>query len=401
MNQKIVLSGMRPTGELHLGHYYGALKNWVDLQKDHKCFFMVADLHALTTHYQDSQIIDDNILDMVIDWMVCGLSPEKSTIFIQSLVPEHAQLYLALAMITPLSWLERVPTYKEQQENLVDRDLSTYGFLGYPLLQAADILIYNAEYVPVGEDQSSHVELTREIARRFNSIFGISADFNNQIKSIQEKIHQEFQNVNLEELKIRYQQQGSTQAFEKANSIIENSQKLSKDEKLIAKGDLRGSGKMILTEPQVLLTEEAKLPGLDGQKMSKSYNNSLSLRESDQQISHKIKTMKTDPQRMRLTDAGDPKKCPVWSFHKIYSDQKTCDWVWQGCTNAEFGCLKCKEPVIESVISFITPLRTQAHQLVKDKEQIRNILIQGSQKARETAHQVLDSVHSAMGVLNN
>lgn len=400
MNKKIVLSGMRPTGALHLGHYYGALVNWVALQKSHQCFFMVADLHALTTHYQESQAIDDNILDMVIDWLACGLSPEDSTIFVQSLVPEHSELYLALAMITPLGWLERVPTYKEQQEKLVDKDLSTYGFLGYPLLQAADILIYNADFVPVGEDQKSHVELTREIARRFNSIYGKTPDFEKAVKVVVKKLAKEFPESKFEDWKNAYQQSGDESALIKAQELIEHAKYLSTEEKLIAKGYLRGSGKMILSDPQVLLTADAKVPGLDGQKMSKSYNNALSLRESNEEISKKIKIMKTDVKRMRRTDVGNPEDCPVWSLHKIYSSANTREWVIQGCTTAGIGCIECKTPVIEAVINFITPLRTRASELAKDKGAVREILIKGSAKARETTAQTMDAVKKAMGIFN-
>lgn len=399
MNQKIVLSGMRPTGALHLGHYYGALINWVRLQKTHQCFFMVADWHALTTHYQESQVIENNTVEMVIDWLACGLCPTEANIFVQSAVPEHSELFLALSMITPNSWLERVPTYKEQQEKLSERDLSTYGFLGYPLLQAADILIYNADAVPVGEDQKSHVELTREIARRFNTIYGKTPDFEKLAKLAQKKFIKEFPESDFEKLKISYQQSGDNSALEIVQILIDKSQWLTSDEKLILKGFFRGGGKQILSDPQVLLTEDAKLPGLDGQKMSKSYNNALSLRESNDEINRKIKTMKTDPQRQRRTDIGNPENCPVWAFHKIYSNEKTKQWANEGCKTAGIGCIECKTPVIESVINFITPLRDKALELAKDKEEVKKILMAGSAKAHERAQTTMNTVKSAIGMI--
>ncbi|MFO0319098.1 MAG: tryptophan--tRNA ligase, partial [Neisseriaceae bacterium] len=314
-NYSRILSGMRPTGRLHLGHYHGAIKNWLSLQYEHECYFMVADIHALTTGYDDSSQFENNIYDMVVDWLACGVDPSQSTIFIQSQVKEHAELHLLLSMITPLSWLERVPTYKEMIEKLSHKDISTYGFLGYPLLQSADILLYNAKYVPVGEDQLSHVELTREIARRFNYLYGREEGFENKareaIKKLGAKKAQIYNN-----LLVRYQQDGDDNALEKARFLVQDAFNLSSGEKERLFAFLEDKSKVILTEPQALITNIPKLAGLDGQKMSKSYGNTIFLREDLDNINKKIKGMQTDPARVRRADKGDPEKCPVWELHK-------------------------------------------------------------------------------------
>jgi tryptophanyl-tRNA synthetase len=323
-----VLSGMRPTGALHLGHYHGALKNWVRLQHDYDSFFFVADWHALTTHYQDREVIERNVYDMVVDWIAAGLDPDLCTIFIQSRLPEHAELFTLLAMGTPLGWLQRVPTYKDQIEHLKERDLATYGFLGYPLLQAADILIYKAAFVPVGEDQDSHVELTREVARRFNHLYG----------------------------------------------------------------------RDVLLEPQALHTEVTRLPGLDGQKMSKSYGNTIEMREAPAQVEHKIRTMPTDPQRVRRTDPGDPARCPVWQLHKVYSDAATQQWAATGCTTAGIGCLDCKQPVIDAVLREQQPWRDRAEQLLANPKQVHWIVEMGTERARTVARQTMRDVREVMGL---
>lgn len=329
-SKNIVVSGMRTTGQLHLGHLHGVIRNWLDLQNKYKCFIFAADLHALTTHYDDITKIEEHTWNSVIDWLACGLDPKKATIFIQSHVPEHAELQLLLSMITPLSWLERVPTYKDQQEKLKTKNLATYGFLGYPVLQSADVLLYQADFVPVGEDQLSHLELCREIARRFNHLY-------------------------------------SNKSFS-------------------------------LTEPQSLLSKISKMPGLDGQKMSKSYNNTIMLRDDKKTIERKIKTMPTDPARVKRTDPGDPAKCPVWEFHKIYSDQKTCQWVESGCKSASIGCIDCKKPIINSIINELEPIQDKISHFENNKQQVRSIVNQGCLDARIQAKNNIQLIKEAMGL---
>lgn len=332
-NHRIV-SGTRTTGPLHLGNYHGALKNWLKLQEVAQCFFFAADWHALTTEYEHPKAIANNTWEIVLDWLGVGLNPEKATLFIQSHVPEHAELYLLLSMITPLSWLERVPTYKELKQKLKEKHLATYGFLGYPTLQSADILIYKPDYVPVGEDQVPHVELTREIARHFNHL---------------------------------YDAEGTPPFF---------------------------------PEPQVLLTKTSKMPGLDGQKMSKSYHNTIGLREDPKSVEHKIKTMPTDPARVRRSDPGEPEKCPVWRFHQTYSSPEVCDWVLKGCRTAGIGCLQCKQPVIEAVLSELAPIRERASEYSKDPTRVSDLLKEGTEVARETARKTLKEVRYKMGLID-
>src|SRR5690606_27463576 len=338
-----VVSGMRPTGSLHLGHYHGALKNWVRLQSEYPCLYFVADWHALTTHYDTPEVIEDNVWEMVIDWLAAGVDPSQATLFIQSRVPEHAELHTLLSMITPLSWRERVPTYKDQQEKLADRDLSTYGFLGYPLLQSADVLIYRAQYVPVGEDQVPHIEFTREIARRFNHIYGREPGFEEKALEAVKRLGSRKARL-YKELRTRYQEQGDEGALESAKALLDEAQNLSVGDSERLFGYLEGGGRMILAEPEALLTEASRLPGLDGAKMSKSYGNAIGLREDPESVTKKIRTMPTDPARVKRTDPGEPERCPVWQFHLVYSDDKTKDWVQYGCRNATIGCLECKQP---------------------------------------------------------
>jgi tryptophanyl-tRNA synthetase len=396
-SQQRVLSGMRPTGQLHLGHLHGVLKNWVRLQHEYDCFFFVADWHALTTHYGDPSIFENNVLDMVIDWLACGVNPGSASLFVQSKVPEHAELHLLLSMITPLGWLERVPSYKDQQEKLHDRDLDTYGFLGYPLLQAADILIYRAGYVPVGADQVAHVELTREVARRFNHIYGKEPGFEENalaaIKKMGKKAARMYTN-----LRTAYQEQGDHEALEKAQALLREQQNITIGDRERLFGYLEGGGKMILAEPQALLTPSSKMPGLDGQKMSKSYNNTISLREPLDEVAKKISTMPTDPARVRLTDPGDPSKCPVWQLHQTYSNEETKKWVVEGCTSAGIGCLECKRPVIDAVVAELEPIQKAAEQYEKDPDLVRSIIAEGSEKARETAKETLHDVRVAVGL---
>lgn len=392
-----VLSGMRPTGRLHLGHYHGVLKNWIRLQEAHPCLFFVADWHALTTDYDAPQVIGDSVSDMVIDWLAAGIDPTQATIFIQSRVPEHAELHLLLSMMCPLGWLERVPSYKDQQEKLVGRDLGTYGFLGYPLLQAADILIYRADRVPVGEDQVPHVELTREIARRFNHLYGREPGFEDKAKDAVRKLGAKRARL-YAELRTRFQQEGDEDALEQAKALLEETQNLSLGDRERLYGYLEGSGKMILVEPDALLTETARMPGLDGQKMSKSYGNTISLRESDDSVERKIRTMQTDPARARRTDPGDPEKCPVWQFHQIYSDESTRAWVQEGCRSAGIGCIECKQPVIEGVRAEQAQLRERAQPYVEDPSLVRNILADGCERARKLAQETMRDVREAMGL---
>ena len=388
---------MRPTGLLHLGHYHGVLKNWVNLQHEHECFFFVADWHALTTHYEDPRIIEQSVWDMVIDWLAAGISPGAAKIFIQSRVPEHAELHTLLSMITPLGWLERVPTYKDQQEQLKEKDLATYGFLGYPLLQSADILIYKAGLVPVGEDQVAHVELTREIARRFNHLYGREPGFED--KALQACAKMGKKNARMfKELRKKYQEQGDQESLNVAQALLDTQQNISIGDKERLYGYLEGSGKIILPEPQSLLTPASKMPGLDGQKMSKSYANTIALRDPPDEIAQKLRTMPTDPARVRRNDPGDPDKCPVWQFHLIYSDNATQDWVTEGCRNAGIGCVECKQPIIDSVLKELKPIQERARDYENDLATVRSIVDEGNEAAREVARDTLDDVRKAMGI---
>ena len=397
MYEPRVVSGMRPTGSLHLGHFHGALKNWVRLQSEYPCLFFVADWHALTTHYDTPEVIEENVWDMVIDWLAAGIDPARATLFIQSRVPEHAELHTLLSMITPLGWLERVPTYKDQQEKLADRDLATYGFLGYPLLQSADILMYRAAWVPVGEDQVPHVELTREVARRFNHLFGREPGFEDKARLAVKKLGSKKGKL-YSELRIRYQEQGDDAALQAGRALLNEQQNLSMGDKERLFGFLEGSGRMILAEPQALLTESSKLPGLDGQKMSKSYNNAISLREDEAGVSRKIRTMPTDPARVKRHDPGDPEKCPVWQFHLVYSDDATRLWVQSGCKSAGIGCLECKQPLIQSVLAEQAPMRERAQRYIDDPTLVKSIIADGCEKARELASETMREVREAMGL---
>jgi len=327
MSGKTVLSGMRPTGKLHLGHLHGVLENWKNLQNKYCCFFFVADWHSLTSEYADTANIKSNIHDMLIDWLSVGVDPEKAVLFVQSEVKEHAELYLLLSMITPLSWLERVPTYKEQIENIRDKDLGTYGFLGYPLLQSADILAYKADYVPVGIDQVPHIEFTREVARRFNFLYG-----------------------------------------------------------------------NLFPEPESLLTEYPKLPGTDGRKMSKSYNNSIYISDEDDVITKKIKTAMTDPQRVRRNDPGDPEVCPIFSYHKIYSSGEEREYVVKGCETAAIGCIECKKVLTGNILNELGPCREKRKELLKSPDTVNDIIDSGNKKARDLAQKALEEVRESMKI---
>ncbi len=385
------------TGKLHLGHFHGVLKNWLRLQHEHECFFFVADWHALTTDYENPQRIGSSIRDMIIDWLAAGVDPKAATLFIQSAVPEHAELHLLLSMCTPLSWLERVPTYKDQQEKLKDKDLSTYGFLGYPLLQSADILIYKAMIVPVGEDQVAHIELTREIARRFNHLYGKEADFVEKMATTIKSLGKDKSRVYVD-LRKRYQEQGDHQALTQARELLASHGSLKGEDRERLAGYLEGEGRVILPEPQAWLTPASKMPGLDGQKMSKSYGNTLGMREDPQDVTKKIRTMPTDPARIRRTDAGDPDKCPVWQFHKIYSNDDVKNWVQAGCRSAGIGCIECKQPVIDAVIREQQPFRERAEEFMQDPTYINNIIKEGCERARAAASATLEEVRRVMGL---
>jgi len=392
---KRVLSGMRPTGQLHLGNFHGALRNWVDLQYQYECFFFVADWHALTTGYDDTSGLPDATREMLIDWLAAGLNPGVATLFVQSHVPEHAELHLLLSMITPLGWLERVPTYKDQQEQLKDKDLATYGFLGYPLLQSADILLYRPSFVPVGEDQVAHVEITREIARRFNHLYGREPDFEDKAERAVKELGG--RNITLyRQLRKRFQEAGDAAALERARALVDGNTRITVADRERLLGYLEGSNVSILPEPQVLLTASPKVPGLDGRKMSKSYGNTIGLREDPDAVARKLKTMQTDPARVRRTDPGDPEKCPVWDLHKLYSDDATRAWVQTGCTSAGIGCLECKKPVIDRIVAEIGAMRERARAFQDNPELIRNLVTEGAEKAREAARSTLDEVRRAM-----
>ncbi len=388
---------MRPTGALHLGHYHGVLKNWIKLQHEFDCFFFVADWHALTTHYEDTGDISESVWEMVIDWLAAGVNPGSARLFIQSRVPEHAELHLLLSMMTPLGWLERVPSYKDQQEKLKERDLATYGFLGYPLLQSADILVYKAGLVPVGEDQVAHIEITREIARRFNHLYGREPGFEEKAELALKKMGKK--NAKLyRDARKRYQEQGDHEALNVGRALLEGQQNLTKGDRERLYGYLEGGGRIILPEPEALLTPASKMPGLDGQKMSKSYGNTIGLREEPQNVEKKLRTMPTDPARVRRTDPGTPEKCPVWGLHQVYSGDEIKSWVRTGCTTAGIGCLECKQPIIEAVSKELAPIQERAVELAKDRKLVRGIISEGCEAARDVARDTLEEVRAAMGL---
>ena len=396
--QQRVLSGMRPTGRLHLGHYHGVLENWVKLQHEYQCFFFVADWHALTTHYDTPEVIEANVWEMIVDWLAAGVDPKSSTMFIQSYVPEHAELHMLLSMITPLGWLERVPSYKDQQEQLKEKDLATYGFLGYPLLQSADILIYKAGGVPVGADQVAHVEITREVARRFNHIYGREPGFEENSQAAVKKMGKKAGKL-YNQLRKAYQEQGDHEALEKAQALLRDQQNISVGDKERLFGYLEGSGRIILAEPQALLTPASKMPGLDGRKMSKSYNNVIDIRDKAEVIETKVLKMQTDPSRGRRTDPGDPEKCPVWQMHEIYSDQSTQEWVQEGCKSAGIGCVDCKRPIVEAIQKELAPIRERAENYESEPDLVKNIIIEGSEVARDAAKLTMQEVRQAMGLV--
>jgi tryptophanyl-tRNA synthetase len=388
---------MRSTGELHLGHYHGVLKNWIKLQHEFDCFFMAADLHALTTDYASPKNIEKNTWNMIVDWLAAGVNPGSAHIFIQSRVPEHAELHLLLSMLTPLGWLERVPTYKDQLMKIKDKDLSTYGFLGYPVLQAADILLYKAGLVPVGEDQVAHVELVREIARRFNHLYGKDEDFEEKAEAAIKKLGKKQAKLYRGFLK-DYQEKGEHEALQKGRALLETQHQLSFNDRERLLGYLEGGGKIILPEPEPLLTEVPMFPGLDGQKMSKSYHNTIGLREKPESVEKKIRTMPTDPARVRRDDPGDPKKCPVWEFHKIYSDDERKAWVQKGCSSAGIGCIDCKKPLIASIVAEQAKIHERAAEFVDNPDLVRSIVAEGCEAARDFARDTIEEVKEVMGL---
>ena len=392
-----VLSGMRPTGRLHLGHYHGVLKNWLKLQTEYECFFFIADWHALTTHYEESQGLQEHVWDMATDWLAAGVDPSNATLFLQSRVPAHAELHLLLSMITPLPWLERVPSYKDQQAQMPDRDLSTYGFLGYPLLQSADILIYRAGLVPVGEDQVAHVEITREVARRFNHLYGREPGYEAMAEEAIQKLGKKNGKL-YRELRQAFLEQGDKQALVTARALLERQKNMTLGNKERLFGYLEGGGRLILPEPEALLTHAPKMPGLDGRKMSKSYANTISLREDPLEVEKKLKTMPTDPARVRRGDPGNPEKCPVWEFHKVYSSDATRQWVDQGCRSAGIGCLECKRPVIDAVLAELKPIQERVAEFARDPLAVRSIVEDGCKRARDVAEETLVEVRNAMGL---
>ncbi len=393
-----VLSGMRPTGQLHLGHLHGVLNNWIKLQHEYECYFFVADWHALTTHYDEPEIIERNLWDMVVDWLAVGIDPSDATLFVQSRIPEHAELHLLLSMMTPLGWLERVPSYKDQQESLREKDLATYGFLGYPLLQSADILAYKASLVPVGEDQVAHIELTREVARRFNYMYGREPGFEQKVESAIRKMGKK--NARLyRDLRRRFQEKGEEPALETARALVQERQNISLGDRERLFGDLEGGGKVILPEPSPMLTPAPKMPGLDGQKMSKSYNNTITLREAPESVTQKLRTMPTDPARVRRTDAGEPQRCPVWPLHQVYSTEETRAWVQDGCRRAKIGCLDCKQPVIDAMLAEQAPIRERALEYLDTPDVVRSVIAEGCEAARDVAQETLEDVRHAMGLV--
>jgi len=404
-----VLSGMRPTGRLHIGHYFGALQNWMRMQQEYDCFFFVADWHALTTDYADASAVAQNTIEIATDWLAAGLDPSKCTLFVQSLVPEHAELHLLLSMVTPLGWLERVPTYKEQLENIKDKDLHTYGFLGYPVLQSADIVMYGEPdrslYVPVGEDQVPHVELTREIVSSFNFQFGgllmrdeIRRTENRE--ALQALLRFTIQNgIDKPDPITGKRPFGDLAPIGEWISVfLRYAKSIGKENFLGQLGGLKKwfNWENVLREPEVMLTETPRIPGTDGRKMSKSYGNYISLSEDDESIRAKTKVMMTDPARKRRTDKGNPDVCPVFSWHKLFSTPETIAWADQGCRTAGIGCIECKGAMADHLIKWIEPIRAQREEYESKPQRVVDILDDGSKKARKTAQETMGRVREAV-----
>ena len=396
-SQRRVVSGMRPNGRLHLGHYHGVLKDWVRLQHEYQCFFSIVDWHALTTDYAAGDDISRNVMDMAVDWLAAGVSPSSATLFVQSQVPEHAELHLLLSMICPLSWLERVPSYKELQQDLQHKDLGTYGFLGYPLLQAADILAYRAGVVPVGADQLPHIEFARDVARRFNHLYGREDDFEAKAEAAIRKLGKKMSRLYVS-LRKSYQEQGDLEALNTARALIKEQQTITIGDQERLYGYLEGGGKLVLPEPQALLGAAPKISGLDGGKMSKSSCNSIYLRDTPDEIAEKIKRMPTDPARVHRHDPGEPTRCPVWQMHQVHSSADVCLWAEQGCRSADIGCLDCKAPLIEAIQAELVPLQERAVDYEDNPDLVRSILAEGAEQARDEARDTLVEVRQAMGL---
>lgn len=396
-SQRRIVSGMRPNGRLHLGHYHGVLKDWVRLQHEYQCFFSIVDWHALTTDYAAGDDISRNVMDMAVDWLAAGVSPSSATLFVQSQVPEHAELHLLLSMICPLGWLERVPSYKELQQDLQHKDLGTYGFLGYPLLQAADILAYRAGVVPVGADQLPHIEFARDVARRFNHLYGREVDFEAKAEAAIRKLGKKMSRLYVS-LRKSYQEQGDLDALNTARALIKEQQTITIGDQERLYGYLEGGGKLVLPEPQALLGDAPKISGLDGGKMSKSSCNSIYLRDTPAEIEEKIKRMPTDPARVHRHDPGEPTRCPVWQMHQVHSSADVCQWAEQGCRSAGIGCLECKAPLIEAIQAELVPLQERAMDYEQNPDLVRSILAEGAEQARDEARETLVEVRQAMGL---
>lgn len=388
---------MRPSGRLHLGHYHGVLKNWTRLQHEYECYFCIVDWHALTTDYEATGAIAQHVMDMAVDWLAAGVSPSSATLFIQSHVPEHAELHLLLSMICPLGWLERVPSYKELQQHLQHKELDTYGFLGYPLLQAADILLYRAGLVPVGADQLPHIEFARDVARRFNHLYGREADFEDKAEAAIRRLGKKTAKL-YTSLRKSYQEQGDVEALGTARAIIKEQQTITLSDQERLYGYLEGCGKLLLPEPQALLSDAPKISGLDGGKMAKSNSNAIFLRDTPDEIAEKIRRMPTDPARGHRQDPGEPTRCPVWQMHLTHSDEAVRQWAEQGCRSAGIGCLECKAPLIDAIRAELAPLQERALDYEQNPDLVRSILADGAERARDEARETLVEVRQAMGL---
>ncbi|MFC3609616.1 tryptophan--tRNA ligase [Stutzerimonas tarimensis] len=395
-SQRRVVSGMRPSGPLHLGHYHGVLRHWIRLQHEHECYFCIVDWHALTTHYESSGNIEQHVMDMAVDWLAAGVSPSSATLFVQSQVPEHAEMHLLLSMICPLNWLERVPSFREQQEQQT-RDLNTYGFLGYPLLQAADILLYRAGLVPVGADQMLHVEFARDISRRFNHLYGREPGFEQKAEAAVRKLGRKTGKLYVS-LRKAYQEQGDLEALSTAQALVKEQQTITLGDQERLYGYLEGISKLLLPEPQALFSDTPKITGLDGLRMANAAGNAIHLRDSAQVIEEKIRRMPTDPARVRREDPGEPTRCPVWQMHQVHSEVAVLAWAEEGCRSAGIGCLECKAPLIDAVRAELAPIQERAEDYQQSPDLVRSILAEGADHARDEARETLQEVRQAMGL---
>ena len=396
-SQRRVVSGMRPTGRLHLGHLHGVLRNWTRLQHEYDCYFFIADWHALSTDYASADGIANHVMDMVVDWLAVGVSPSSSALFIQSQLPEHAEMHLLLSMICPTAWLERVPSFKEAQRLEGGRELNTYGFLGYPLLQAADILLYRAGMVPVGDDQVSHIEFARDAARRFNHLYGREEDFELKAEAAIRRLGRKTSKLYVN-LRRAYQEQGDVEALSTARAVIKEQQTITLGDQERLYGYLEGAGKLVLPEPQALLTQRPRVAGLDGARMSRSQGNAIFLRDADTELNEQIRQMPTDPARVRRIDPGEPTRCPVWQMHLDYSSADVCQWAEQGCRSAGIGCLECKAPLVEAIDAELAPIRERAQDYAGNPDLVWAILAEGAERARDEARETLGEVRRAMGL---